>query len=156
MATKNQTETNAQESVDKSTGEINNAVSAADKFRQKIVGKTKQVTLPLLKTEENKPVFVRIVKAKFQSEKIDTGKKDDGMEPAIMVIVFDFLTNQFAQMILNKVVEGELDKKYPDAGYVGRNFEITKLRPPKEGKRYFIANILEFETPDGVTIPEYK
>lgn len=144
----------AAESVDEATGEIQNPVSAVEKFRAKIAGKTKQVTIPLLKTEEGKPVFIRIVKEKFQSEKLSS-ERDDGFDAAIMVVVYDFIEQRFAQMILNKVVESELEKKYPDGGYVGRNFEITKQRPPKEGKRYFICQITEFDTPDGYDVPEY-
>lgn len=107
----------------------------------------KNVTLPVLRLEEEVPVYVKIVSpmrlSAAKAAEGGKGKKVD-MEPATVVEVVNLETGENATMIVNSVLKGNWDEQYPNDDYVDRGFAITK-HPKREGKRYNDFSIQEIE-----------
>jgi hypothetical protein len=57
------------------------------------------------------------------------------MAPAELANVVDLETGEECQIIVNAVLRGVLDEFYPDAGYVGKAFQIVR-HAKAAGKRY--------------------
>lgn len=116
--------------------------SGVDMTKVKVI---KNVTLPILKREDNVPIWVRI------TAPIHTGKQLKGtgekakMEPARLVDLVDLTTGEIMQMICNTVLESSLTEAYENDSYVGKCFLIEQQSP--EGKRYKTFKILETEDP---------
>lgn len=98
------------------------------------------VTRPLLKWTDGKTYFFRIDSPIFQADR-NEGEKDDKKEPPFLYNAIDLTTGEEVQMIAPKVLHSELEKKYPDHGYVGRNFRAVKTK--LEDKRYSTFQISE-------------
>ncbi len=102
---------------------------------------TKHVTLGQLKLSINKPAFVKITAAMYEGKKVENSKYD-GL-PTIMEVI-DLMTGQPMETVVNTVLASTFDEEYPEAGYVGKTFQITKL--PKVGeKKYHPFEVLEIE-----------
>lgn len=105
------------------------------------------VTLPVLKMLEDQPHYVTATAAMYEGKEQKPAKEGDKpMEPATILPVVDIDTGEVAQIIVGAVLEGILNDSYPDAGYVGKSFEITK-HAKKEGKRYHTYSVFEIEAP---------
>lgn len=63
------------------------------------------------------------------------------------------------QMIAGAVLASELDRAFPDFGYIGKAFEIIK-QPPADGKRYCRYEVYAIDVPNADAIlaasPTYK
>lgn len=111
-------------------------VAALPKF--KVV---KHVTMPTFKLANDIPLFVTI------DDKIFTGKKlkgEDKKEPAKIVNVTNLTTGEVGQIVLGTVLLSNLMETYPNDGYVGKSFQITK-HSKVAGKEYNNYTILEIE-----------
>lgn len=108
----------------------------------------KKLILPLLKLQIGKAVYVKITDPIFTGKEITPakGNKDTKEKPADLANVVDLETGEEMQIIVNAVVKSVLEESYPDAGYVGKAFEIIKGEPPA-GKRYNTFSVNEIELP---------
>jgi hypothetical protein len=55
----------------------------------------------------------------------------------------DLTTGEQSEVLVDKVLQGTLQEKYPDDGYVGKAFEIIKSK--RTGKKYHDYNVWEVE-----------
>jgi hypothetical protein len=113
--------------------------------------RTKAVTLPVFKMVEETPVYVKITAAMYEGKEqkpvLDKdGKPGKAMEPATILPVMNVETGELSQIIAGAVLEGILNDSYPDAGYVGKAFEVVK-HAKREGKRYNTYSVFEIEAP---------
>jgi hypothetical protein len=101
----------------------------------------KVLTLPMLKLVKDMPVYVKI------TEKFFIGKAiDDKKEPATIANVVCLDTKEGAQIIVPSVLKSTLTEAYPDDGYVGKCFMITKTSAAGDaGKAYAKFSISELE-----------
>ena len=127
------------------------AALAAQPARFKRIG---AVTVPTLKMEEGKPVYVKITGAIQTKPKMDKGgiKLDENGNPASisLVPVINLDTGEIMTLVAGKGLEQNL-KEYQGGGerYVGLCFEITK-HPSAAGKRWKPYSIFEIDgTPAG-------
>lgn len=119
--------------------------AAAVTFKRK-----KLLTRPVLKMVENVPVYVKFEGPIYVGKELksDRAQKegDKKREPAHLADVIDLASGEQAQIIAAAVVVSVLDENYPDKGYVGKCFSITKKgRAP--GKQYFGYNVEEIDDP---------
>jgi hypothetical protein len=68
-------------------------------------------------------------------------KGDEKKEPPHLANVKDMDTGEIGLIICPHVLRSELNNSYPDAGYVGKYFEITQHKV--EGKNYTVFDIAE-------------
>ena len=99
----------------------------------------KHVTLPLLKMENNKPIYIQFTEAIFVGKVVD-----DKKEPPKMANVINLETGEECQIILGTVLESNLRETYPDDSYVGKQFELVKSAP-EGARKYSLFNITEIE-----------
>lgn len=103
----------------------------------------KNVTLPLLKQSDDTTVYVRIDSAIFKGKEIKGTGEAAKMEPADLMNVTELESGEQMQMIANAVLKGNLEEEYPEEGYVGKCFAVTRMKV--EGKRYKNYSIQEIE-----------
>lgn len=139
MATKNAPETNTQ--VDTTTGEFIGAPAPA----MPPLKLKKRVTVPLLKQRVGVPIAIVFLAPIYQGEKIDHPSVKIA-EAAFMARVLNVQDGVVYNTIMNTVTRSEIEKAYPDNGYVGKGFAITLHN--LEGKNYKVPEIAEFETAD--------
>lgn len=99
----------------------------------------KHVTVPLLKMVNNTPIYV-----KFQGEIFKGKVVDDKKEAPTMANIINLQTGEEQQIILGTVLVGNLEEEYPNAGYVGKSFELVKSAP-EGARKYSLYNITEIE-----------
>lgn len=122
---------------------------APRKFKAK-----KAITLSTLKFVVDKPLHVLIL-GKLHEGKARVGRSgnvkldSDGQprRPPTLVEVLDMDTGEMAQIIAATIIKTELSEAYPNDGYVGLGFEITKQKR-KEGREYDPYSIVEVEVPE--------
>lgn len=129
-----------------------NKDAAAPAFAFKV---KKHVTLPLLKIQPEKPLYVTIVepifKAKPQagSRAEAAANKPEGegaakkKQPPELAHCIDLTTGEHCQIIIGTVLGAELRETYPDNSYVGKSFEIVQHKV--QGKDYATYSITEIE-----------
>lgn len=109
------------------------------------------VTLPTLKVEEGKPVFVMITDAIVSKQTV--GKDDEGKPVLKMIDVMPIVnleTGELMTMVPGKALGQNLkDYKGGNGAYIGLCFELTK-HPKPEGKRWKPWSIFEIQKPEGV------
>lgn len=108
------------------------------------------VTLPTIKFEYEKPVYVKIIGEMHEGKaRLARGQTqpDPDKKPPTLAHVIDLSTGEETQIILAEVLKSELTDAYPNHGYVGRGFEIIKQKR-KEGKKYDPYGICEIELPE--------
>lgn len=119
--------------------------AAAVTFKRK-----KLLTRPVLKLVENQPIYVKFESAIYLGKEMKADKVKEGekkRDPAHLADVIDLVSGEQAQIIASAVVMSVLDENYPDTGYVGKCFSITKKgRAP--GKQYFGYNVEEIDDPN--------
>jgi hypothetical protein len=81
------------------------------------------------------------------SERVRKGKVSaDGTqqsaEPMHIAEVTNLQSGEVGRLVAHQVLESNLDEAYPNAGYVGKYFKISKQ---KSAKRYFTFNIVEIK-----------
>ena len=108
--------------------------------------RTRAVTLPVLKVEVERTVYVKVT-GPMELGKVNTNKKDeDGkpQKPATIMPIVNVETGEAALIIVGTALGGQLNDTYPGNGYVGKAFEITKHAKPA-GKRYHTYSLYEIE-----------
>ena len=104
--------------------------------------KVRNVTIPLIKIENDELRYF------FFKGAMHEGKKIDEKDPAILAHVIDLESGQEGQIICPTILVKELNENYGGNSYVGKSFEIVKTRVPE--KRYNIVTITEVATPEEV------
>lgn len=104
----------------------------------------KQVSLQVLPQKDGETRFVKFIDKIYQGEELKDDKRADKMAAAMLAKVTNLETMRDNLLIVNKVMEGEIDKTYPGASYVGKSFAIT-MNPKAAGKRYKTFDIWELE-----------
>lgn len=110
----------------------------------------KLLTRPVLKLIKEQPRYVLLQgRIYIGKEMKQRGAEDKKKEPAHLVDVVDLTTGELAQVIINAVPMSVLSEEYPNYGYVGRCFELTR-QTRQEGKQYDPFKVEEIEIPDAV------
>lgn len=116
-----------------------------DRFKRK-----RLLTRPTLKFQEGIPIYVKIEAPMFIGRDIvgrapqsETAKKK---EPATIANVIDLSVGEEAQIVCATIVKSTLTEEYPNDGYVGKCFAMTKM-PKDSGKDYNKYKIEEIEDP---------
>jgi hypothetical protein len=109
----------------------------------------RKLVMPLLKMQTNVPIYVKPLAAHFTGKDISKGETDEKKKrnPAELCNVVDLVTGEEVQIIVSAVVLSVWDDDYPDHGYVGKGFKITKGKKG-EGKSYFSYSVDEIELPE--------
>ena len=97
----------------------------------------KAVTRPVLKFGAS-PEYVRIESAMYKGEKLAKAKYDS--VPTLMEVV-NLRTGEAALIVVAKVLEQELNGAYPDQSYVGKDFQIRKIKT--DDKNYALWSVAE-------------
>lgn len=110
-----------------------------------------QLTFPVLKKQDDTPIFVRIEGAIFTGRDIQTKKGEEMEKPAQIARVTNLETGEQMEMICNKVLESTLNEQMPDDGYVGKCFEIIQRVGKKGagGRAYKTYSVWEIDCPNG-------
>ncbi len=110
----------------------------------------KLLTRPVLKLEQDKPRYIKVEKAMFIGKDIKARNADPDekkKEPATIIDAINLETREPVQIVANAVLKSVLNEEYPNDGYVGKCFAITKMgRQP--GKQYNPFHIEEIEDPN--------
>lgn len=111
--------------------------------------RTKSVTLPVFKVEEEVPLYLTVNGAMFVGKPIeaktgDDGKKGKPMEPATIMPVTNIDSGEMGQIIVNAALKSILEETYPKDAYVGKSFEVVK-HAKKAGKRYHTFSVFEID-----------
>lgn len=108
----------------------------------------KQVTRTVLQ-QGNDPFAVTFERPAYEGQELKAGRGSGAqMQPARLADVINLVTGELQTLIMNTVLEGELDRAYPNNAYVGRSFLIRGYKPvDSEGKerRYRVYQIAELE-----------
>ena len=113
--------------------------SDTPKFRR-----TKQVTVPTLKLESEKPAFVRFETQMTTSNTSRVDREGKPEKPATVARVFNLDTEEYNQIVCPEVLKSNLNTHYPNESYVGKHFEIV-MHAQAAGKRYRTVDIFEIE-----------
>jgi hypothetical protein len=105
--------------------------------------KVKQVTRNVFPQRDNQTLFVRFIGATYQGKELANPGPGPKKEPPVLAEVSNLETGELGLIIVNKVLAGELAEKFPNDGYVGKEFAITMK--PVEGKRYKTFVLYELE-----------
>jgi hypothetical protein len=125
---------------------------------QPIFKRLAEVTVVQLKIEKNVEYFVKIVGpihlGAAMPDKVNVDPKTgevtrEAVKPAHIVHVVDLVENAPRQIVLSSVMVSELERGYPNEGYVGRCIGFVDLGK-LNGKAYNSIQIWEVEEPEGV------
>lgn len=100
----------------------------------------KRVTTPVLSFPTGATYVLRIL------EGIRVSDVEDSKFGPARVCEVEAPNGEVRLLITGEVLATALTRSYPNEGYVGAWFQITKL-PPKEGKRYADYSIVEIRGP---------
>lgn len=119
----------------------------------------KQVTRTVLQQAEGVPFAVEFESASYDSEVQQPARGGAAkMGTARVAEVVNLVTGSHQLLIMNTVLEGELNRNYPDNSYIGKQFAIRSHFPndgenadgtPKK-RRYKVYEIVEIEVPKGI------
>lgn len=113
----------------------------------------KNVTMPSLTLKPNEPhclVFVSPMRISSVITKAGDGKDK---EPATIADVGDVETGEAFIGIIPAVVKSNLERDYPNDGYVGKTFYIENLGKRTQGQRYNDFRILEIDPSEMLGAP---
>lgn len=107
-----------------------------------------KLTRPLFKIIKDAPLYVRIVGAMYQGEKLvkKDGTSASDMDPAILANVVNLETGEEGQIICNAALEAVLKRTYPNDGYIGKCFGLRR-NERVTGKKYDTFGVDEIEDP---------
>ena len=110
----------------------------------------RNITLPLIKPQIDKPVYIEVSGPMFEGKEIKD-KKDDktgemvaSMAKATLLNCTDLQTGADSQIIVPAVLHGIFEDEYPKDAYVGKRFMLTK-QAKASGKRYHNFSVAELE-----------
>jgi hypothetical protein len=128
--------------------QANNAAAAAlPTFTFKT---TKQVSKPMVKLNAGDQLFVKFLSAIHEGELLKTARKNaDGTEqkPMNLASCFNYADKHQIKLIINQALGDELQRSYPNNGYVGKTFSITytSMKTARGGNKYAAFDIAEGE-----------
>lgn len=115
---------------------------SAPKFR-----KVASITRPVLKLDDGQTHYIQIEEA-FRVERLTEEQRRKSKFPEseeiVLCNVTDLETGEAMQLVVRTVFRSELEEAYPNAGYVGKAFEV-KMSDAGAGKRYKLFSIAEVE-----------
>ena len=115
----------------------------------------KQVTRTVLQQVDGVPFAVTFETEAAESQVVTPARGSAAKMAAARVCdVLNLVTGSHQILIMNTVLEGELDRSYPKAGYVGKSFMIRSHFPIDDSgkkRRYKVYEIIEIEM-DGNTV----
>jgi len=122
-----------------------NAPSPSIRFKTK-----KLLTRPVLKFIVDEPRYVKIESAIYLGKEMKVAPGEKKKEPAHLADVIDLTNGELAQIIINAVPMSVLNESYPDNGYVGKCFSITRMsrQPGKDYDRFRVEEIEEPSSED--------
>ena len=104
------------------------------------------LTVPVLKFKEGESRYVKITEAMHIGKPQKAKEGEKAKEPATLANCVNLEDGAVCQIIVSAVVKSVLVEEYPNDGYVGKCFSITKQgRNP--GKQYNQFDIEEIEDP---------
>ena len=151
---------------DPKTGEIMETSNAPAPITMQLLAKlgvkvVKQVTRTVLQQRENVPFCVKFEGEMHESvvqEGVGRGGKPK-MAPAQVADVLEYVidNDKIVEgskkiLIANTVLQGELDRAFPDKSYVGKSFLINGYFPTEangEKRRYKVYEIIEISVDGG-------
>lgn len=104
---------------------------------------TKQVTRRVFPQEVGKPLPVKITGEIYKGEKINQGKSKD-MDAADLAPVEHLVTKELGLIIVGAVLKGELERSYPNNGYINKCFVIS-TGEKADGKRFRPVTLFEVD-----------
>jgi hypothetical protein len=115
----------------------------------------KQVTRNVLKQVDDKWLAWQSEGEIYEGEALEKERgKEPEMAPAHLMHVINLETREKMVLVMNTVLQGELERAYPDGSYVGKYF-ASRRRAAAEGKRYKVYDLMELhpaeDAPNGVT-----
>ncbi|AUR98298.1 hypothetical protein NVP1249A_04 [Vibrio phage 1.249.A._10N.261.55.B9] len=102
------------------------------------------ITLPLLKFVIDQPIYVKLDEAMFVGKELKGSGDKAKMEPATLCNCTNLETGEQCQIIVATVLKSILEEEFPEAGYVGKGFMITK-GAKASGKSYNPYTVAELE-----------
>jgi len=92
----------------------------------------KQLVLAIQKLEVDKPCYVKFLDVVKAKEKIETDSKGEEVKGTIQIgHVTNLESGEELHIVMGSVLLSTLNEEYPNGGYVGLGFAVTKL--PKKG-----------------------
>jgi hypothetical protein len=107
----------------------------------------KQITRTVLQQVDGVPFCVEFESVAKEQPPVQNPKWDS---PFVACDVVNLETGELNLLCMNKVLFSELDRAFPDGGYVGRKFAIVRAKAKDTDKRYRTYRILELEQVDRV------
>lgn len=108
--------------------------------------KLKQITLPVLKLAKGQARYIFCLGAMYEGKKMD-----DKKDPATLLHAVDMETGEEGLIICPMIMQKELRESYPNAGYVGKGFELVVTKA--EGVKYNHVTLCEVAPPDDFVPP---
>lgn len=103
----------------------------------------KQVTRRVFPQIAGEPLLVKITGPIYKGEEIKQGKSKD-MAAADLAPVEHVVSKELGLIIVGAVLKGELERQYPNNGYINKAFAIS-TGPQAEGKRFRPVTLFEIE-----------
>lgn len=105
----------------------------------------KQVTRPVLSQADGTPIYVLFDGPIHRAEeRRGRETKDSDAPPPMIADITNLETGQLMTLVCGAVLVGELEEKYPEAGYIGKAFRLESTLIPikgQSGKKMRIYNI---------------
>jgi hypothetical protein len=112
----------------------------------------RNLTPPLLKFAENEARYIKVTSKVYIGKEMKIKEGEKKREPAHIVDCVNLETGEQCQIIVYAVVASVWSDEYPNDGYVGKGFAITK-QGRVLGKAYNKFSVEEIELPDEVKTP---
>ena len=104
------------------------------------------VTRSVLRQEENSVFFITMQsEMKVAPELATSSEKKREMPSPVIADILNLETGEYQILICNTVLENEMNRNFPEGGYVGRSFAIAQSKGDMVDKRYRTYKILEIE-----------
>lgn len=93
----------------------------------------RNVTLPVLRQRDGAPIAVQFNSKIVQGTKLegDTSER----QPPKLATVIDLKTGELCTLICNAAMVSALERMYPKAEYVGKQFAMVSMKRPHKGER---------------------
>lgn len=127
--------------------------SATGAFRRPTFNVKRILTLPLLKLEAGKPVYVQFQGAIFTGKKLTNPNATEAEKlkaPPEMANVLNLETGELCQIMLGKVLCELINEEYPAQSYVNKGFmlELTEKKRGRNGNNYNTYKLAEIDIPN--------
>lgn len=93
----------------------------------------RNVTLPVLRQHDGRPIAVQFDSPIKQAKKLDGDTSD--RNPPKVASVIDLSSGELMTLICNAAMVSALEREYPDEAYVGKQFAMVSMKRPHKGER---------------------